>query len=79
MSECMVEVSVFFERMGLGRATSASNSATKRDCAEPYMCKQHKQAMSCETGAIAKPTVKGDHMAIDKSCSRVQETARTIH
>ena len=71
MFECMVEVSVFFEKNGPRACYQCQQFGhIKRDCKNPPTCARCAQTghERCETGAIKCANCQGDHMAIDKSC-----------
>jgi hypothetical protein len=69
--ECMVEVSVFFEKNGPRACYQCQQFGhIKRDCKNTSRCARCAQTghERCETGTVMCANCQGDHMASDKSC-----------
>jgi hypothetical protein len=69
--ECMVEVSVFFEKNGPRACYQCQQFGhIKRDCKNQPKCARCAQLghENCETGTIRCANCQGNHMATDKSC-----------
>jgi hypothetical protein len=69
--ECMVEVSVFFEKNRPRACYQCQQFGhIKRDCKNPPRCVKCAQPghQNCETGTVRCANCQGNHMAIDKSC-----------
>jgi hypothetical protein len=71
MFDCMVEVSVFFEKNGPRACYQCQQFGhIKRDCKNSPRCSRCAQEGHeyCDTGSTKCANCQGDHMATDKSC-----------